>query len=111
MKLEKDKKEKIWIQRDLKIAEAVRAHDGWMEETKNSLEELHKEYIDAVAEIKAECLTECLEPELKFSRIRAQAVGLVLGLMDWQQSVAASQLCEEQKSLLASSEQDVYQFP
>ena len=78
----KQKEPDMWIDRDIKVAEQVRAQQEWRNKMQKDLTGLHTEMVDMQALLVKYHLEQSLSAESKFLMVREQAVGLVLGLLD-----------------------------
>ena len=79
----KEKPIKIWIERDIKIGEAVSEQQVWLQEARNTFKKCHNELTKLLEEVKEQNLEEKVKNESKFATTRQQACGLILGLSDW----------------------------
>ena len=70
-----------WFEREIKIAEAVRAQDEYVEEQKNMFLAQHQALLDVTSKIQKESFAEKLKIELKISYGRLQAIGSVVVLL------------------------------
>ena len=70
------------MDKDLKIAAAVRAQETWKSDMAKTLGDLHKEAITLTQQVSEHSISEMLSAELKVVNQRARACALVYGLAD-----------------------------
>ncbi|CAK0874664.1 unnamed protein product [Prorocentrum cordatum] len=77
-----EKKRKIWVEKDLKIAAAVRTQETWATDISKVLRDLHSQSLDLVNQVNEHSFGEKFKTEVNVINMRARACSLVLGLAD-----------------------------
>ena len=78
------KEAQVWLEREIKVADAVRSQETWRDEMAETFKGLHSSFADTTQECKNTDQENTVAPELKFAAVRMQALGAILGLSDWK---------------------------
>ena len=76
----------IWMEREVVIAQNVRAQQTWQDEVHGTIDKLHKEFLEIRAGVLKDGLATTLKPEVNFAQVRGNALGYCLGLVDIDKS-------------------------
>lgn len=79
-----EKKEKIWFNKEIALADAVRTQNEWRSGMETTLRKVHGELIQFTAEAINDGFASRLGPEMRFAAVRTEAIGAVLGLTNWE---------------------------